>query len=204
LIDTEFFSPASEQEQVQPSVLFVGRLEPLKGVVIFANAISAIAKTFPSARFIFVGADRNSQNGGSQKAELQSSLISKGLVNNVEFHGHASREEFREHYRRATVFVIPSLFENCPYTLLEAMSCGKPVVVSKAYGMKEMIVDGESGLFFEPGNSADLAEKTIRLLREKSTREKLGAAARKEVLRKYSLATVVEETLRFYQSVLAA
>jgi glycosyltransferase involved in cell wall biosynthesis len=204
LIDTEFFSPCSDQPEAGQTVLYVGRLEPRKGAVTFAEAIRDIARQFPMARFVFLGADRYSAGGASQKAELQSYFETEGVAGRVEFHGNASPEEFRKHYRRATVFVMPSLFENCPYTLLEAMSCGKAVVVSKAYGMQEMIVDGESGVFFEPGNSADLAENTMRLLADQSMREKLGAAARERVLRKYSLATGVEETLRFYRTVLDA
>jgi glycosyltransferase involved in cell wall biosynthesis len=82
------------------------------------------------------------------------------------------------------------------------MSCGKAVVVSKGHGMKEMIADGESGLFFERGNSTDLADKIVRLLSNGPLRESLGVAARERVLRNYSLAVGVEKTVSFYRSVL--
>ena len=124
------------------------------------------------------------------------------MLERVQFQAHAFPEVFREHYRRASVFVMPSLFENCPYTLLEAMACGKACVVSKAYGMQEMIIDGESGLFFQPGSPADLAEKTIRLLEDEALRRRLGQGARDIVLREYSLDVGTQKTLAFYQAVL--
>jgi glycosyltransferase involved in cell wall biosynthesis len=104
-------------------VLYAGRLEPGKGAVVFAHAIPHVARQFPNARFVFLGADRHSVTGGSQKAELKAFLVSEGVASQVEFHRHARSEVFREHYRKASVFVMPSLFENCPYTLLEAMAC---------------------------------------------------------------------------------
>jgi glycogen(starch) synthase len=204
LIDTEYFCPVPDQSETPQTVLYVGRLEPRKGAITFARAVPPIACQFPLARFVFLGADRYSVGGTSQKAELQSYFEHEGMADRVEFHGHAPPEEFRKHYREAAVFVIPSLFENCPYTLLEAMSCGTPVVVSKAYGMQEMIVDGESGLFFEPGNAMDLAEKTMLLLSDTSLRERLGRAARATVVERYSVKTGVEKALAFYRGVLNA
>jgi glycosyltransferase involved in cell wall biosynthesis len=204
LIDTDFFSPGPHQNQISQTVLYAGRLEALKGAVTFARAIPCIARQFPSVRFVFAGADRHSPQGASLKLELMNYFEAEGIAERVEFSGHGPREEFREHYRGATVFAMPSLFENCPYTLLEAMSCGKPVVVSKAFGMKEMIVDGESGLFFRVGDSGDLAEKVICLLTNEALREKLGKAARKRVLENYSMKTGVEKTIAFYSAVLEA
>ena len=101
------------------------------------------------------------------------------------------------------MFVLPSLFENSPYTLLEAMSCGKPCVVSRAGGMTEMLTDKESGLFFEPGNPANLAEKVVNLLQDQRLQESIGRAARIRVQRDSSLETGVVKTLDFYKNVIS-
>ncbi len=144
-----------------------------------------------------------SEDGTSQKSQLDRYFVQEGLMDRVEFHGHASPEVFLSFYRQASVFVLPSLFENIPYTLLEAMSCGKNCVVSGTGGMTEMLVDGESGLFFEAGNSADLAEKVITLLRDPRLRTSLGQAARQRAEREYSLKVGVEKTIAFYRNVLS-
>lgn len=203
-IDTDFFSPAEHEADDSPlMVLFTGRLEPRKGAVVFAEAIPIIAKAIPGAEFIYFGADRAGSNGSSQRAALEVLFEREGLTNRVHFLGHAAPEAFRDFYRKAAVFVMPSLFENCPYTLLEAMACGKAVVVSRAGGMPEMVDDGESGLLFEAGNSVALAEATISLLQSPALRSKLGQAAREKVVQHYSLAAGTEITERFYHEVVA-
>jgi glycogen(starch) synthase len=202
-IDTNQFVPDSVTDQSQSlSVLYVGRLEPLKGAVIFAKAIPFIRKEFSKARFIFLGVDRSAEDGTSQKAQLERFFIQESVMDHVEFHWHDTPDVFLSYYRKAAVFVMPSLFENSPYTLLEAMSCGKACVVSRAGGMTEMLVDGESGLFFEPGNSADLTEKVIALLKNPPLRKSLGQAARQRAEREYSLDVGIEKTVAFYRNVL--
>ena len=201
-IDTDFFSPEQPaRSDSEPLVLYVGRLEPLKGALVFAKAVSTIARAVPNARFIFLGADRRSASGRSQKAELQAMLQSAGVETRVEFHGHGPPEQFRQFYRRATLFVMPSLFENCPYTLLEAMSCGLPVVASRAGGIPEIVRDGENGLLFPPGHAPSLATAVIDLLNS-SRRFEWGKAARAEIIMRFGLETAAMATEQFYARVI--
>lgn len=201
-IDTETYSPQPPSTEEQYRVLYVGRLESLKGAPVFAQAIPLIARAIPQAKFIFLGADRPSKSGRSQRLELQQFIEQAGLLERVEYHGHALPEVFLSFYRQASVFVLPSLFENSPYTLLEAMSCGKACVVSRAGGMPEMLVDGVSGLFFEPGHPKDLADKVIGLLQNPERRKSMGLAARQRAEQEYSLEVGTEKTLAFYNSVI--
>ncbi len=201
-IDATVYSPMPTVAEDPFTVLYVGRLESLKGAPVLAQAIPLISHAIPQAKFIFLGADRISKNGQSQRAELQQYFDQAGVQERVEFHGHDSPEVFLSFYHQASVFVLPSLFENSPYTLLEAMACGKACVVSRAGGMSEMLVEGESGLFFEPGNSKDLAEKVIGLLQNLEQRESMGLAARQHTEQEYGLDVGVEKTLAFYNSVI--
>ncbi len=202
-INTDAYAPLPNSSEEQPlSVLYVGRLEERKGALIFAQSIPLIARAIPQAKFTFLGADRPTKSGQSHQAELQQFFEQAGVQERVEFLGHASPEVFLSFYHQASVFVLPSLFENSPYTLLEAMACGKACVVSRAGGMSEMLVEGESGLFFEPGNSKDLAEKVIGLLQNLEQRESMGLAARQHTEQEYGLDVGVEKTLAFYNSVI--
>lgn len=202
-IDIEFFSPSARLERQDAlSILYVGRLEHRKGALVFGRAIPLIARQFPHAQFIYLGADRPGPSGGSTRTELLGYFEREGVLNQVQFHDHASPEVFREFYRCATVFVMPSLFENCPYTLLEAMSCAKPVVVSRAGGMPEMIEHGSTGLLFEADNSTALAEATTELLKSPTLRHTLGKNARQTVLERYSLEVGAAATEAFYQRIL--
>jgi glycosyltransferase involved in cell wall biosynthesis len=202
-IDTNAYAPGSNSSEKQSlSVLYVGRLEGLKGAVVFAQAIPIIARAFPQANFIFLGVDRTAKSGQSQRVELEYLFKLENLQDRVKFHGHASSEVFLSFYHQATIFVLPSLFENSPYTLLEAMACGKACVVSRAGGMPEMLMDGESGLFFEPGDPKDLAEKVIGLLQNPERRRSMGLAAREHVKQEYGLDVGTEKTLAFYKSII--
>jgi glycosyltransferase involved in cell wall biosynthesis len=195
LIDQNFFSPRSSPTyNGSMTILYVGRLESRKGAVLFSKAIPIIAMEFPDSRFIFLGGDRLSKSGISQRAELKNQLAKEGFLNQVEFHGHAPPEVFRDHLRNATVFVMPSMYENCPYTLLEAMACGKPVVVSDSTGMPEI----------ETGNPEALAAKTISLLKSPDDRERLGHEARKTILDHYALEVGALATESFYKGVIAS
>jgi len=200
-IDTDAWSAGKVEEQPL-SVLYVGRLDGIKGASVFAEAIPTIALAFPQAKFIFLGADRADKQGGSQKETLLRSLEQNGLQEKVHFYGHNSPEVFLSFYRQAAVFVLPSFFENCPFTLLEAMSCAKACVVSRSGGMPEMLTDGESGLFFTPGNAEELAQKVIDLLQDEQKRRQLGLAARQRAEQEYSLQVGGQKTLAFYKSVL--
>lgn len=202
-IDTEAYTPLPNRLEKQSlTVLYVGRLEARKGAPVFAQAIPIIAQAIPQAKFIFLGADRASRDGQSQRGELQQFFAQVGLLERVEFHGHALPEVFLSFYHQASVFVLPSLFENSPYTLLEAMSCGKACVVSRSGGIPEMLVDGESGLLFEAGNPTDLAEKVIGLLQNSERRKSMGLAARQRAEQEYGLDSGTEKTLAFYKSVI--
>jgi len=202
-IDPNLFSPGEDSGSRRGlSILYVGRLEPSKGAMVFAEATLKIASEFPQAEFTMIGADRLSKAGGSQKGELQDFFMRHGLSHRVQFFGHDSPESYANHYRNATLFIMPSLLENCPYTLLEAMSCAKPVIVSNAGGMSEMIVNGENGMLFTPGNASEIADVAMKLLSDPTQAIALGMAARKTVLERYSLDVVAESTEKFYQTVL--
>jgi glycosyltransferase involved in cell wall biosynthesis len=201
-IDPDEFSPGCSGMTNRPIVLFVGRLDHLKGADVFARAIPSIAKSDPDVQFVFLGADRPSGGGDSRRAELSAYLAEQGMADRVLFQDHADRQVFLDWYRRATVCVVPSLFENCPYALLEAMSCGKAVVASNGSGLAEIVEDGKSGLLFETGNSEALSSAVIRLLSAPQEQVAIGRAARQSVIANYSYQAVAELTERAYEGVL--
>lgn len=198
LIDTDIYSPPGEINQEELIVLYAGRLESLKGAYVFCRAIPQIAKRFPNVQFVFLGADRRNPTGGSVQRDLETSLEQMQVRQKVKFVGHAPPEVFRSYYRRASVFVMPSLFENCPYTLLEAMACGLPAVVSRSGGMTEMIQDGTTGILFEPSNADELSESTIHLLESMSYRTAMGVAARESIVAKYAISVGTIAAEKFY------
>jgi len=88
-----------------------------------------------------------------------------------------------------------------PMVLLEAYACGKPIVASNVGGLKELIIDGETGLLFETGNFKQMAERMLYLLNNVGRAVELGRKARKLVEEKYSIDKVVDDLEALYKEV---
>jgi len=204
LIDTKSYAPSSQKKINElKEILYVGRLEPRKGAVVFAEAIPTILKHRPDVHFTFAGSDRSDKNGISQKKALDEYFTRNGCLDRITFVGHADPEIYKELYQRADIFVMPSLFENSPYTLLEAMSCGCACVVHRSSGLTEMVQDGTSGVLFDNASPQDLAENVIQLLADPELRARLGKNARTRILENYSLKVGTREVVNFYEAVIA-
>ena len=182
-IDLNAFHPkktASDGAERTPTVLYVGRLEYRKGIHVLYRAIPLVMNKNPDVRFVIIGSDtRTGDKGRSILSETKEFLERKDLLHGVTFIGPQKRADLVDYYRRCDIFVMPSLFEPVGFTAIEAMACGKPVVVSSNAGIAERIEDGLSGYLIEPGSASALAEKINFILElNQKQREKIGAAAR--------------------------
>ncbi|HNX05815.1 MAG TPA: glycosyltransferase family 4 protein, partial [Opitutales bacterium] len=128
--------------------LFVGRVEPRKGVFEFTQAAVRAAARFPKARFRFVGGPhhRGGKSAGAETAELIQSLIPTALRPRFDFAGKVPRETLGSEYARASFVAVPSRWENYPNTCMEAMSCGRAVLASDQGGMPEMLDGANAGI----------------------------------------------------------
>jgi glycosyltransferase involved in cell wall biosynthesis len=197
-IDEERFRPNGSSQQ--PTVLFVGRLERRKGVETLITAWPSIRAAIPEARAKLVGADHASgPDGSSMKAHLQGILKTHGIVDDsVSFTPQVDRSALPEVYGSSQLCVIPSLYENFPYTCLEAMACGCAVVASRVGGIPEILENGASGILIAPNDPTALAEAVVRLLRSTSLREKLATAARETIEQKFSRRVVCAQMANAY------
>lgn len=189
-------SLASQGDNTQRSILFVGRNEYRKGPHILIEAIPKVLEEVPDVTFIFLG------GGFTKESFLQMvpSQLRSGAPH-VFFFAHKSREEVYEYYKKATVCVFPSIWENFPYTCLEAMAWAKPIVASQAGGISEMIEDRKSGILIKPKDSRGLAESLIELLKSKDLRGRLGREARERTTKVFSAENIVENTLETYRKI---
>ncbi len=178
------------------SVLYVGRLEFRKGVHLFIEAIPKILKDAPFAKFIIIGGDCGMRGYIDRKIEEYSCRDKIILLDAL------SREEIYKFYNSAKIFVLPSLWENFPYVLLEAMAYGCCVVAANNGGALEIIEDGKNGCLFKTGSSIDLADKVIRLLKDKDLSLNIAANAKDSITNITEPEHIAEETLNIYKSLL--
>lgn len=185
----------------QHMVLYVGKLQPKKGVFILAEAMPEVCEVFPQVRFLFVGPD-TTVNGKSTRKELKILCQKNNIKDNaVSFANETTKDELYKSYRKATIVVIPSLWENFPNVCLEAMFYGAVVVASNTGGLKEMI-NGNNGLFFNSNNSGSLAKTIVVLFKNKDLQDRLSQKAQSYVLDKYNINKISVETLNYYQKVI--
>lgn len=119
----------------------------------------------------------------------------------TEFLGYQSGNELHELIAKSSMVVVPSeWYENCSMSILEAMAHGKPIVASRIGGNPELVVDGETGLLFEPGDGEALAGHIDRLMDDQAMRREFGLAGRNRAERVFSLKAHHEKLLMLYQA----
>jgi glycosyltransferase involved in cell wall biosynthesis len=146
-------------------ICYIGRLELRKGVVEWVDAAVSVARRRPTAEFEFVGSDTSPGGGleGSVRAELLR-RIPPPLRKRFRFREGQPRDALLRTLAEASVAVVPSRWDNLPYTCIEAMGSGLPVLVSPNGGMAELLSDGQNGWVARDGSPAGLADALERYL----------------------------------------
>jgi len=176
------------------TITYIGRLEVRKGLVNLGKAIATVLKKKPAVKFKFVGSIQKSPVAGlDMKAYLLVQL--KAYKGSLEFL-QVPADRIAEVYANTDICVFPSIWENFPYSCLEAMSAGRGVVASREGGMRDMIADCEGGILIDPGRPAEIAKALIRLLDDKELRMQMGRNARQKVTDAYNseiIGSLIEE-----------
>jgi len=204
-IDPQVFSPEGTRAlpiATKKRVLFVGRLEERKGVKYLVQAIPGILKECPDTEFIIIGDDTINEAGGKQStsAELQAFLKHEKALAAVKFIDRVPLADLPAYYRSCDLCVVPSLYDNSPYTCLEAMACGRPVVGTSRGGTKEYVTHCESGLIVGPGDSEALQSAVVTLLKNDELRLRMARQARQDVLDKFQRREIARQTLELYEN----
>mgnify|MGYP001950328727 CR=1 FL=1 len=181
----------------RPLVFFVGRLVYEKGVDILISSFRRVLEKFPEARLLIAGR-------GPEEPRLKDMAERLGGGPSVQFLGYISDDERNRLYRLADAVAFPSRYEPFGIVALEAMSQGAPVVAARTGGFSEVIDHGRTGLLFDPGDAAELAEAIAALLGSAALRRRLGAAARSDVASRYDWGRIGEATIEVYREVLGA
>lgn len=190
-VDRELFHPIPQTEakrflDIAPDeriVLFVGRIEPLKGVDILLRAMRRVFAAWPQDRsypeLAVIGGDANvpREQMTQEMVRLQDLSRSLGLEQMVSFLGRRRQELLPYYYSAADVVVIPSYYESFGLVALEAMSCGTPVIASRVGGLSFTVAEGISGYQVPGGDDAALADRILRVLNDDDLRRRLGSQA---------------------------
>lgn len=213
-VDTELYRPADEDEFEILSrkyekrfgiasgnriLLFVGRVIMQKGVTPLVLAMKAVNQSVPEACLLIAG-PYDTKVEQIREYERALKAIRENEIKNVIFTGSINAKEILELYKLCDIVLCPSKWpELSPMVVVEAMACGKPLVATNVGGLKERVIDGETGFCVNEGRFDLIAEKTILLLSDDCMRIEFGRSGREVAVKEYDISRMLDRYLGLYE-----
>lgn len=196
-LDERFFEVERREEPGR--ILFVGWVNERK------NTLGAV-EAFAMARHLHGCGERLIIAGPAKVPEylnrVKAMVVREGLEDRVAFLGHIDRVRLSEEYSKASILLLPSLQENAPMAVSEAMAAGIPVVTSNLCGMPYMVKEGKSGFLINPKNAEQIADRIARILKSETLRDKMGRRGREIALERFHPDVVARKTMEVYETVI--
>jgi glycosyltransferase involved in cell wall biosynthesis len=181
------------------TVLFANRLEERKGIHLVGDIAVRVMKRYSHVHFVLAGRDLF----GYVANRVIPRIREQGLDDRFHVLGALDLADVRALLKRSDIFLLPSLWENCPYSCIEAMAAGLSIVSSDCGGMPELIAHRENGLLAHSGNAESFAQGIEELIEASALRERLGRAARRTVEQRLTDVEVARRITGVYRQALA-
>jgi glycosyltransferase involved in cell wall biosynthesis len=189
---------ALDTEPTEPTIVWVGRVDPLKDLHTLIRAFDRVRRQIPRARLRLTGPVPPT---GAAYAQGCRRLVEElDLTGSVEFTGPVASS--RQAYATGSVVALSSISEGMPYTVIEAMMCGRATVSTDVGGVSETV--GAAGLVVPPGDPEAFADACVTVLRDTDRRRAMAAAARQRALALFTLDQMLAAYEDLYQDVRAA
>ena len=196
-IDHTLFKPREKPAPLKdvPTVVAAARIFELKDVLTMIKACGVVAKEIPQVQFLVYGDDQAVPDYTKECTDLIEDLK---LKNNFQLMGPKSDPHLI--FPEGDLSILTSISEGFPYTVIESMSCGIPVVATDVGGVKEALDEG-SGFVCKPKNHEEIGQRVIQLLQNEELRFQMGEHARKRVVENFTLKNFIEQYEEVYQQV---
>ncbi|MET8137895.1 GT4 family glycosyltransferase PelF [Streptomyces sp. NPDC005251] len=190
-VDPAAFPPAGPEPE-RPTLSWAGRVDPIKDLETLIRAFALVRAELPDARLrLFGGTPR----GGEAYRERCEALAAElGHADAVTFEGRV--DDIKDAYAAGNIVMLSSISEGFPFTLIEAMSCGRATVSTDVGGVREAV--GDSGLVVPPRDPGAMAAAALELLGDPGRRRSMGEAARLRVIEQFTLRQTVETFRAIY------
>jgi glycosyltransferase involved in cell wall biosynthesis len=192
-VDEAFFS-VDAQRNASRTILCVGMVCHRKNQNAFIKALDPVAAQ-EKIKLLFLGGVNKEEAFGSEFL---------GLVARrswCEYGGFANREDLRKHFKTASLLALPSLEDNCPMVVLEAMAAGVPVLAANVGGLPDLIEDGKNGIFCDPLDAASMRNGASRLLENSRLSNELVATARARARERFHPSAIGQQHVEIYREV---
>jgi D-inositol-3-phosphate glycosyltransferase len=180
-------------------LLFVGRLQPLKGIDILLRSACEVRRAYPQLQVLVVGGgvDADDDHEMEERQRLQALTARLGLSQQVRFIPAQPQEVLAQYYAAADVFVMPSHYESFGMVVLEAMACGTPVVASRVGGMVSTVIHGRTGFLAPVGDAHAFAQAIAELLGTPSLWQAMSQASQERADR-FTWPRITDRTYQLY------
>jgi glycosyltransferase involved in cell wall biosynthesis len=196
--------PALAESVAEQVILLPARLVPEKGTILALQALRVLRDEGFSVRLVLTKPDQMvdwDHEGEQYMAEVQRSITEMKLRQHVGFCS-VQHDEMPQLYATADVVIYPSIYpEPLGIAVLEAAAAGRPTIVTRIGGLKETVVDGETGFVVPPGDLRALTDRLRGLLSDRALARRMGAAGRARVLAEFGLSAHVDRMLERYRRI---
>ncbi|KFG71969.1 GT4 family glycosyltransferase PelF [Streptomyces mutabilis] len=190
-VDPAAFPPAGP-EPAQPVLSWAGRVDPIKDLETLIRAFALVRAELPDARLRLFGGTPRGGEAYRERCEALAAELGHGDA--VTFEGRV--EDIKDAYAAGNVVMLSSISEGFPFTLIEAMSCGRATVSTDVGGVREAV--GDTGLVVPPRDPAAMAAAALELLRDAGRRRAMGEAARLRVIEQFTLRRTIDTFRSIY------
>jgi glycosyltransferase involved in cell wall biosynthesis len=197
-VDTDFFKPVDRYRNKSKNeiiILFVGRLIPVKNIPFLIQSFHIALKCLPELKLILVG-------DGNEKSKLQQMTKTLKIYDNVIFAGAQPTKCVLEYYNMADIFVLPSLYDNFPNVILEAMACELPIIATNVGGVSDQIKHNENGFIVKSNCIKEMVDALLLLGNQPDLRNMFGKKNRSEIVERYSWKKSALQLLNLYNEFL--
>ncbi|MGW6270047.1 GT4 family glycosyltransferase PelF [Streptomyces sp. NPDC055060] len=191
-VDPEAFPPAGPEPQ-SPTLSWAGRVDPIKDLETLIRCFALVRREIPDARLRLFGGTPRGGEAYRERCEALAAELGHGDA--VVFEGRV--EHIKDAYSAGNVVMLSSISEGFPFTLIEAMSCGRATVSTDVGGVREAV--GPTGLVVPPRAPEAMARAVVELLRDPGRRAAMGEAARLRVIEQFTLRQTVEAFRSIYE-----
>lgn len=175
IVDLGLFAPAA-QHSADPVLLVARNLEDIYDIGTALRAFALVARARPEARLVVAGS-------GPRRDDLERLAADLGITGSVQFTGRVDNTGMATLYRNAALLLNPSLADNMPISLLEAMASGTPIVSTDVGGIPDLVTQERTALLVRPGNPEAMAAAALRVLADPALAQRLRAAGIEEAAR---------------------
>jgi glycosyltransferase involved in cell wall biosynthesis len=205
-VDIDLFKPRPHRAELRKEfglnlnekvVLFVGRLYHRKGLETLLHSVPPVLKEYGNVKFVISG------TGFKEKEESLRNLAKElNIEDHVKFMGYVPDDKIPHIYSASDIFVLPAIYENFPFAILEAQSSGLPVISTKVGGIPEFLVDNQNGFLIDPNDPELLSQKVLTLLHDSELAKQMGTNGRKLIEEKFDWRLITAQVIQLYHELL--